>query len=95
MELERHQEITAKLLEIVSSEHQETAVDLLTSLTEDNTEVMGTIAKLETDVTNLRKSNANLFLKIGQKQEPEKKETGEPERTLDFESLFNEKGELI
>lgn len=94
MELERYQEITTRLLEIVSSEHQETAIDLLTSLTEDNTEVMGTIAKLETDVTNLRKSNANLFLKIGQKQEPEKKEPDEPEKTLDFESLFNEKGEL-
>ena len=95
MELERHNEITQRLLEIVSSEHQETAIDLLTSLTEDYTEITGNVAKLETDVVNLRKSNANLFLKIGQKGTPQEEPKGNEEKTPTFDSLFNEKGDLI
>lgn len=41
--------------------------------------------------TRLEKANNDLFLQIGSKKEPEKKQ--EPEN-LKFENLFNEKGEI-
>lgn len=94
MLIEEHNEITQRILEIVPNEHQETALDLLTTLTEDYSEITGNVAKLENDVVDLRKSNAKLFLKIGQPQE-KKEETTQEEKTPNFDDLFNEKGELI
>lgn len=69
-------------------EHVTADYDQLETLTNSN-------KQLTDDNENLRKSNLQLFLKIGSKNKPE--ETGletEPEKDLKYENLFDENGGL-
>lgn len=75
----------------------------LTAVTEDITEAVGTIeslnnsiAKLTADNESLRKTNMDLFLKVGTKitgneNKPNNSPDDEPPK---FESLFDDKGRL-
>ena len=46
------------------------------------------------DNEKLRSANMQLFLRVGEKKDPTKRETDNPTANLKFEDLFNEKGEL-
>lgn len=108
MTREEHKEIMTKLLATVSADHQATATQLMTELSEDYEK---TLTDFETATKNneslteknekLREVNADLFLKVGVSKAPAT--TTENRTTTDngnenlptFDSLFNEKGELI
>lgn len=104
MTRDEHRAAIQRILGFVSPEHQADASEALTSLSDDYSEMLNTSETLRTqnqtlsnDFENLRRVNAKLFLRVGehtekQQEEPERKKENEP---LPFDSLFNEKGELI
>lgn len=106
MTRDEHKEIVNKMLGFVTAEHQADASALLTNLSEDYEKVLTESETLssrnETLIANnekLREVNADLFLKVGTtKKETENNanQGGEPdeETPLDYNELFNEKGEL-
>lgn len=49
---------------------------------------------LKTRNESLQKANMELFLKIGESAVPESESDAEEPEAMDFEELFNEKGEL-
>lgn len=109
MTREEHKQIMTDLLKTIAPEHQATATGLMTQLTEDYektlTEFETTSKANETLTANnekLREVNADLFLKVGVSkkdahiEKPKEKPTDEGETKLPtFDSLFNEKGELL
>lgn len=110
MDLSKHKDITNQLLSMVTPENQATACELLTQLSEDYSETTATLTahaeNIETLTKNnetLREVNAKLFLKVGSSEPvpnvpnpsepvPEGSETQE---IPTYDSLFNEKGELL
>ena len=102
MTRDEHKKAVAKLLGMVSAEHQADASELLTTLSEDYEETLTTsetsatrVSELTAKNEKLRQVNTELFLKVGtpQKQKEDvKEESNIPDIT--FDSLFNEKGEL-
>ena len=46
------------------------------------------------DNEKLRAANMSLFLRVGEKKEPPQKKTENPTEGMNYEDLFNEKGEL-
>lgn len=46
------------------------------------------------DNEKLRSANMQLFLRVGEKKDPPKRETDNPTAGMNYEDLFNEKGEL-
>lgn len=59
------------------------------------TEVEGNNTQLSSDNEKLRQANMNLFLRLGERKEPEGKIEDEKEKVKrDFKDLFNEKGEI-
>ncbi|MBO5810458.1 MAG: hypothetical protein J6R32_06480, partial [Bacteroidales bacterium] len=97
-----------ELIKLVSPENQARTSELLTAITEDVDGVYTDLDTANTRVTeitadneNLRNTNMKLFLKVG---ETEKKNHTDPEtnpdktddpKPVDFNTLFNDKGELI
>lgn len=94
------------LLGMTAPEKQGEASEILTALTDETEKMFSTatenankISELTANNETLRAVNAKLFLKVGEvpKTEPDNiphaNEGTQPEKT--FESLFNEKGELI
>lgn len=104
MKREEHKTIVNQILGFVSPEHQATASELLSNLSEDYEKVLTesegnatTAAQMRENNEKLRAANTKLFLRMGEaapeKKEPEKKEP-EQNEVIPFASLFNEKGEL-
>ena len=107
MEITAHNEITAQLLAMVTPENQATASELLTSLTEDYSEVTNnlavqtkSVAELTANNETLRDVNAKLFLKVGSSEPPKVKPITDPDNQesvitpKSFDDLFTENGEL-
>lgn len=107
MDLSAHNEITAQLLGMVTPENQAKASELLTSLTEDYSEVSTnieaqtkSIADLKANNETLRDVNAKLFLKVGSSEPPKPSPITSPDNEeavmerKSFDDLFTENGEL-
>lgn len=107
MTRDEHKELVNKMLAMVTPEKQADASALLTQLSDDYEETLTNYETASTNVTKLtennerlREVNAELFLKVGRtstkENTDEKPETGgEESPELNYESLFNEKGELL
>lgn len=106
MTLDEFKNATAALLGMVAADNQAAASEQLTALSdafEQNFNALetanGNVTKLTENNEKLRKTNMDLFLRVGstkqEKETPEKgatdKDGGEP---LNYNDLFNEKGEL-
>ena len=106
MTRDEHKQMIAKLMGLATPENQATMSEILTELSEDYEQVLTdseghseTIRTLTANNETLRAVNAKLFLRVGEVPKdppPTDPPTGDPEPpTITFESLFNEKGELI
>lgn len=107
MTRDEHRQVINRLLGMVASEHQATASELLTNLSDDYEQTLTVsetatlrVTELEGNNESLRKTNMQLFLRVGETEKQvthnEEHDTGEPEaKPLPFTDLFNEKGELI
>lgn len=106
MTRDEHKQKIAKLMGLVSPDNQATMSEILTELSEDYEQVLtaseghsARVQELTANNETLRAVNAKLFLKVGEvpKDPPQPSEpTTDPEPpTITFESLFNDKGELI
>lgn len=106
MERTEHKNIISQLLGMVAADHQATASELLTQLSEDYDQVMTAseqatenVATLTANNETLRQVNAKLFLKVGSiDNDPKPNPNTDPkpdEPALTFDGLFNEKGELL
>lgn len=105
MTRDEHKALTVELLQIAGTENQARVSEILTNLSDDYEETLTSLETSETNVSELtknnealRKVNADLFLKVGNsipnpKTEPPGDDT--PPEVKTFDSLFNEKGELI
>lgn len=95
-----------ELLGMTAPEKQGEASEILTALTDEVNTMYSTKAENESKISELtannetlRAVNAKLFLKVGEVPKagtdntPHANEGTQPEKT--FESLFNDKGELI
>ena len=106
MTLEEFKNATAALLGMVGADNQAAASEQLTALSdafEQNFNALetanGNITKLSENNEKLRKTNMDLFLRVGSTTKEKEtddtsasdKDSGEP---LKYENLFNEKGEL-
>lgn len=94
------------LLEMIQPERQADASEMLTSLSEGfntvldaNETIQGENAQFKADNERLRKVNTDLFLKVGAENKSDYKHneppTGKDEDIPSYDTLFNEKGELI
>ena len=106
MERTEHTNLIQSLGNMINPDNQAEATAILTQLSEDYGVVLDENANFKSsneELTNkndeLRKANADLFLKVGNTNTNNKKSMDEKETKGDeiptFESLFNEKGELI
>lgn len=110
MERTEHKNIINQLMTMVSSEHQADASMLLTQLSDDYEQTLtlsetanASVQELTERNEKLRAVNADLFLKVGTTTQSvtNNNETGgqsedaPQQEKMTFESLFNEKGELI
>ena len=102
MKKEEHTEIVQNLRKLMTTEKPDIAqiTDLLSTLSEDYGTQIATVSdfslkneKLVNDNVKLQNVNMELFLKVGQTV-PTTTEN-KPIETPKFETLFNEKGELI
>lgn len=106
MTREEHKAAVNKLLGMIASEHQATASELLTNLSDDYERTLSSYDEAQNNVKTLtennetlRSVNAKLFLRVGATEKETHKEEQPTDKPKDnipsFESLFNEKGELI
>ena len=103
MTLEELKNFTQTLFEMVANDSQAEASKILTSISEGFESLETQINELTTAKSQLtenneklRAVNADLFLKVGNKEKPEEKaDTFDNDNVPSFDSLFNEKGELI
>ena len=107
MKRSEHKSIVQELLGMVASDHQARASELLTTLSDDYDQTLTAseqaatnVQNLTNDNENLRKANMKLFLRVGETEKETHKEEDKSDETdeakpIPFESLFNEKGELI
>lgn len=105
MTRDEHKAVIQQLIGMVAAEHQASASQILTNLSNDYEQTLtssetasSNVTKLTQDNEALRAANMKLFLQVGSvpKTEPEKQEGNEDEdKPLPFTDLFNEKGELI
>lgn len=101
-----HKNIVNQLLAMATPENQASASDLLTQLTDDYEKTLTDFENATANVTQLtqnnetlRQVNAKLFLKVGETDkgnDPGKGNDngGDDMPQINFEDLFNEKGEL-
>jgi len=108
MTRDEHRAAIQNLIGMVGAEHQASASEILTNLSNDYDQMLtasetanSNVAKLTQDNESLRATNMKLFLQVGSvpKGEPEKATDNEgnadEDKPLPFTDLFNEKGELI
>ena len=107
MTRDEHKQAIRDLMGMIASEHQARASELLTNLSDDYEQTLtaseqatANVQTLTQNNETLRAVNAKLFLRVGEtEKETHKQETNhdkqkEEEKTLSFDDLFNEKGEL-
>lgn len=110
MTRDEHRQLIQKIVALATPENQATMTELLTQLSDDYEQVTTNIedltarnTTLTTNNETLRAVNAKLFLKVGetdkinqsQNVSRETPPAEEPEETLTYEALFNEKGDLL
>lgn len=108
MTRDEHKQLMSQLLTTIAPEHQATATQLMTTLTEDYEQTLTDFEKTTNDNKTLtanneklREVNADLFLKVGVTKkeshtDTHQETTNEGEKDLPtFDSLFNEKGDLL
>ena len=105
MTRDEHKQIVNKLMGMATPENQGAMSEILSELSEDYEKVLtdsesatARVSELTANNETLRSVNAKLFLKVGEvpKPEPQPSEPqGEPKPSITYESLFNDKGELI
>ena len=106
MKRNEYKSLISELLTLSTPDNQGRVSEILTQLTEDYETVLTTsegyenrVAELSANNETLRKVNADLFLKVGtQLPGSGDSDTGADETETEiptFESLFNDKGELI
>lgn len=109
MTREEHKQIIQKMLGMVTPENQANASELLTQLSDDYEQTLtasetltANNATLTANNEKLRQVNADLFLKVGTTNKETHNNNNQasngqeqPETEMKFESLFNEKGELL
>lgn len=106
MTREEHKAAVNRLLGMVASEHQATASELLTNLSDDyeqtltaHEQAQNSVRTLTENNESLRAVNTKLFLRVGDTEKALHKEDKTPDKPKDeipsFDTLFNEKGELI
>lgn len=107
MKREDHKKLITEMLGLVNADHQARASELLTTLSDDYETVLteseghaNRVTELTANNETLRAVNAKLFLKVGEVPNNPPNDptppTEDPDKpTITFESLFNDKGELI
>lgn len=107
MTRDEHKKAIQSLLGMVSADHQASASELLTNLSDDYEKTLTDFEQAQADVQNLtnnnetlRQVNAKLFLRVGETEHKQEKTNehevkSEEEKIPQFSELFNEKGELI
>ena len=106
MTRDEHKAIIDKLMAHSTTENQAEVSELLTQLSDDYEETLtsletsnSTVTQLTENNEKLRDVNAKLFLKVGEIPKPENNSNNDnnvnEEDAPSFESLFNEKGELL
>ena len=108
MTRDEHKAAIQQLIGMVAQEHQASASQILTNLSNDYEQTLtasetasSNVTKLTSDNEALRAANMKLFLQVGSvpKNDPEKPAGNEgnqdEDKPLPFTDLFNEKGELI
>lgn len=108
MTRDEHKAIIQELLTLASNDNQARTSELLTQLSDDYDETLTNFETSESRITELidnneklRDVNSKLFLKVGEipkktsQDESNHDNNNEEDEKLEFESLFNEKGELI
>lgn len=68
--------------------------DAVNTVYDENEALTASETKLKGDNAKLQEYNMKLFLRVGEQQKP-KADPEEPNESLTYEKLFNEKGELI
>lgn len=104
-----HKKAVNQLMGMIAAEHQATASDLLSNLSDDYDRTLtdyetatANVTSLTSDNESLRKTNMRLFLRVGEtEKETHKQDKHNPShdeqeenKPLPFTDLFNEKGEL-
>lgn len=102
---EQFRQKTNEILSFTTPENQANASELLTELSDEFESVMTSsennatrVQELTENNERLRKVNTDLFLKVGSPVTDENKGTDPEPKTdkpVSFETLFNDKGELI
>lgn len=107
MTRDEHKAEIQKLFGMIAPDHQAAASEILNGLSNDYETTQNTLDNANANVQtltqnneNLRAANTKLFLQLGSTPKPEDKPGKNPpptqdEKPLTFESLFNEKGDLI
>lgn len=96
---EQFKDLTQKIIN--SKGDQGTVTDLLTQLSDHNSEVLSIAQEARTKAQDLeqlnntlRDTNHKLFLRVGEVPAEKQPEQAEPEKELKYEDLFDEKGFL-
>lgn len=107
MTRDEHRRLVQEMIGLVNADHQARASEILTSLSDDYDTVLteseghaNRVTELTANNETLRSVNAKLFLKVGEVPNAPPKEQTPPSESSDipnitFESLFNDKGDLI
>ena len=107
MTRDEHRKLVNEMLGMVGADHQARASELLTTLSDDYETVLSEsegyanrVNELTEKNETLRDVNTKLFLKTGEKPKDPPKDPTPPSDEPDtpkitFESLFNDKGELM
>lgn len=99
--------LVTELMGMVANEHQARASEILTNLNDGfeatvtaSEQAATNVQNLTADNENLRKANMKLFLRVGETEkethkDEDKSDHSEEVKPVPFETLFNEKGELV
>lgn len=99
MTIEEHSALVSQILENIAD--QATVSTLLSQLSDDYVNTISALTSsqqemenLKQEVSNLKESNMQLFLKVTQPVTQEDNNEEDNDEELKFEDLFNENGEL-
>ena len=106
MTRDEHKKLINQMLSMVAPENQANASEILTQITEDYEQTLTdfetateNVKELTANNENLRAVNSKLFLKVGETIKNDETMNNdvedEPIPPPSFDTLFNEKGELI
>jgi hypothetical protein len=103
MTREELKQLVTELIGYSSAENQARTSEILTSISEgfdtvlnDSEQAQTRVSELTANNETLRRVNADLFLKVGAKAPVDADPTPDvPDEPVSYDTLFNEKGELI